>query len=783
MDSKISSRSILMLSIATSVVIFLAFFQLHHEAKNQNEAYIQNQIDHLNRNLASEFELNFTHLLKAQERMAARWEVNKGTPLYKFEQDALQYLSSHHEIQALEWVNADGVVEWIVPLKGNEGVVGWDNKKSPERWRALQRARRLDELAFSDPINLIQGGKGFLVFSPILYDKKFDGFVLAVYRFEELIKSLIALDQRREENYIEVFFNGQAVFQSKNKPPVDSDIASFTEVKVMGQRWGFRFVPGPQLLHSYHSNMHEILLGLGALVSFLVGIAVFLGLHASRRKTQEEEVRRFLDLIFSNIPLLVIVKSIKEDRIVRINHAAELFFKDSLHDPAVNEQLEKIITAEGEVELPCSTDRRCFLECRSLVLNDHQGQAAYLLQIAEDVTLKKKERDKRKNLEAQLMQSQKLDALGKLAGGVAHDFNNILGGIMGYTSLLKSKFSEQADVVKKLNVIESSAMRGADLTKKMLGFARKGQYEQAVLSVNDVATEVCDLLSESMPKSIRLHINLNPDVASMKGDTTQIFQVILNVANNAIDAMPDGGELSVSSKVTVLEEDDAQKMGLTGGRKFTELRISDTGMGMPQDVIQRVFEPFFTTKEVGKGTGLGLAMVHGIMANHGGGVLIESQEGKGTTLRLFFPIFHQHETKMHETKGLDSGETKILQNSRVLIVDDEPMIRDLVSELLEPLGANIITAGDGLEAVEKFEEQKELDLVVLDVIMPNLDGLATYKKIKEIAPQTKVVFASGYSESDEIRELRKTGLVDFVQKPFKTEQLVNKVSTLIAKSK
>lgn len=387
----------------------------------------------------------------------------------------------------------------------------------------------------------------------------------------------------------------------------------------------------------------------------------------------------------------------------------------------------------------------------------------------------------------QLIQSQKLESLGKLAGGIAHDFNNILGSVLGYASLLQSKFANDASISKKLSVIVQSAERGAHLTKQLLGFARQGKYEKAVFSINDVIDECLELIKSST-KNITIEKILDPQTLPLEGDSTQILQVILNLGLNAKDAMPDGGKLYFGTQNTDLDELTLKSLGAPVDMKkgkYVHLTVRDTGTGIPKDIQGKIFDPFFTTKSHGKGSGLGLATVHGIVENHQGWITLNSEEGRGTTFHIFFPVSTKPSTAIPTVKAeTNTFDLSIIENKTILITDDEKNLRDYVSDILTSHKAHIVSAENGKDGAEKFH-QYQVDLVILDIIMPQYDGFYAYEEIHKDNPDTPILFVSGYSEDNKVAALRanSNGKVFFVQKPYKPEKLLSTIAAALRKER
>jgi len=378
----------------------------------------------------------------------------------------------------------------------------------------------------------------------------------------------------------------------------------------------------------------------------------------------------------------------------------------------------------------------------------------------------------KKRLEEVLFQTQKLESLGLLAGGVAHDFNNILTGILGYSSLMKNMVPEKEVMYKYLDTIEKSARRAAGLAGQLLGFARKGKYKIETLCINAIANELSSFLKETFDRGIEIVLNAGENLPPIEGDSTQIYQALLNLCINARDAMPDGGKLYIKTDVFLLsDKQSSDSLQLHPGR-YVRVCVTDTGTGIEPEVRDRIFEPFFTTKEIGKGTGLGLSMVYGIIKNHGGHIEVHSKHGLGTTMIVCFPAT---EGLIEEKNKIVSNEKKLQQGS-ILIIDDEEVIRILGKDVMEVYGYEVHIAVNGIEGLRIFREHKDrINLVILDMVMPEKSGRQTFREIKKIKYETKVILCSGYGREHYIQELIEEGAAGFLQKPFHHMDLVKKI--------
>jgi CHASE2 domain-containing sensor protein/nitrogen-specific signal transduction histidine kinase/CheY-like chemotaxis protein len=387
-----------------------------------------------------------------------------------------------------------------------------------------------------------------------------------------------------------------------------------------------------------------------------------------------------------------------------------------------------------------------------------------------DVTQERRAERERQNLEAKLIQAQKMEAIGTLAGGIAHDFNNILMGVQGYVSLLMMEYAREDPRFLKLKKIEEQVQSAARLTRQLLGFARGGKYEVKPVDVNAIVKNSAEVFGRTK-KQIGISIRCQEDIWPVMGDAGQIEQVLLNMYINSWQAMPNGGDLFLATRNVHLGAPEAGGRGIRPGA-YVKISVTDTGIGMDENTQRRVFEPFFTTKEPGRGTGLGLASAYGIVARHDGLIDVESEPGKGSTFHIYLPAAEvaQPERGPEIEKELQRGKETIL------VVDDEPMNTTVMKEILESLGYRVLCAGSGQEALSIYMiKHKDIDLVILDMIMPGMGGGAAFDAMREINPGVKVILSSGYNLDGETRRILDRGCVGFLQKPFLIHELADKI--------
>ncbi|MGD8971597.1 MAG: response regulator, partial [Desulfobacterales bacterium] len=452
----------------------------------------------------------------------------------------------------------------------------------------------------------------------------------------------------------------------------------------------------------------------------------------------------------------------------------KLSSSSSSGNAAIDRILERVFrTGESsratELLVVRKDDSEATLELSVYPLRNTEGQPIGCRGMVRDVSERIENEKQKAKLEKQLIQAQKMEAIGNLAGGIAHDFNNILMGMQGNASLMLMTLDSHHPHYQKVKAIERYVESGAALTRQLLGFARGGKYEVKITKLDELVRRTARMFARTK-KEIRLHTGGLKEVGSVEVDQSQIEQVLLNILVNAWHAMPGGGEIFLTLANVDIDTTVVRPYRIEPG-PYVCVSITDTGIGMDEATQQRIFEPFFTTKEMGRGTGLGLASAYGIIKNHGGFIEADSAPGEGATFRIYLPASGKAVVEEEE------GATELLKGDEtVLLVDDEQVIIEVGQEILKALGYNVLVATSGDEALQIFRRKKDtIALVILDMVMPQLSGGETFDQLKTIKPDVRVLLCSGYSFSGQAAEILDRGCSGFIQKPFKLKELSAKM--------
>jgi two-component system, cell cycle sensor histidine kinase and response regulator CckA len=505
--------------------------------------------------------------------------------------------------------------------------------------------------------------------------------------------------------------------------------------------------------------------------------------YAIERKQTEQKIREQAALL--DVTTDAILVQDLENKITFWNKGAEqlygwkaieVFDQNALEllytkpSPQVK-QAQKILdeTGEwkGELDQITKTGREIIVASRWTLVRDAQEKPKSILVVNTDITEKKL-------LEAQFLRAQRMESIGTLAGGIAHDLNNVLAPILMTAQLLEMQLQDEQSR-RLLSIIVKNAKRGAALVKQVLSFARGLEAKFTLLQVENLILEIEQIVKETFPKSIQFHTNIQQSLGTISGDATQLHQVLLNLCVNARDSMPYGGLLKISAENLFVDKNYARMHLDAKVGSYVVITVADTGTGIPPEIIDRIFEPFFTTKEIGKGTGLGLSTVIGIIKSHGGFVNVYSELGRGTQFKVYLPAAEVLQRQQSEDSELPTGHGEL-----ILVVDDEAAVRDITQTSLQTYNYKALTASDGLEAVALYaEHQEEISVVLTDIMMPSMDGPTTIRTLQKINPQVKIIAISGLASNDKLAATAQAGVKTFLSKPYTVKELLKTIDGVL----
>ncbi len=528
----------------------------------------------------------------------------------------------------------------------------------------------------------------------------------------------------------------------------------------------------------------------------------FLGLSLeSTRKSYYPQLREQLDasreneqrlqLLIDSLPALISYVTV-DQRFALVNRQYETLFRQSRNKivgktvrnllgddnyARMRPHIETVLAGDPayfESSLALPDSREIWLESSYIPLFDKTGRVDGFYTLCRDLTEKKHAAEERARLEEKLREADKFKAIGTLAGGIAHDFNNLLMGIQGRASLLAIDMKTTDPLQEHVRAIEEYVRSAANLTKQLLGLARGGKYETKPIGLNDLVAKTAAMFGRTR-KELIIHNTRHPASPVIEADRSQLEQVLLNMLVNAWHAMPDGGEIYLDTAVVALNGALSVAHDLAPGR-FARISITDTGCGMDEATRQQVFNPFFTTKDKQRGTGLGLASAYGIVKNHGGTITVYSEVGHGTTFNVYLPL----SDKAESPEPTESAASLHRGTGSILLVDDETIILDVGKAMLEALGYQPITAHGGRQALELLEQpQAAIDLVIVDLIMPGMDGGKVFDAIRDRHPDLPVILASGYSLNGQASAIMARGCDGFIQKPFDMQELSRVIRSIL----
>ncbi|HEV8538350.1 MAG TPA: ATP-binding protein [Bacteroidota bacterium] len=512
---------------------------------------------------------------------------------------------------------------------------------------------------------------------------------------------------------------------------------------------------------------------------------IVVGQDITGRKLAEEQIREkaaLLDITSDAI----LVRSL-DNHVVYWNRGAEMLYGISQSD-AIGKDVHELYEHEdsatvgiastnviengvwnGEMKKTTRGGKGVIVESRWTLMNDEMGIPKSILVVDTDVT-------EQRQLEVQFRRAQRLENIGTLAGGIAHDLNNVLTPILMSIPILQKRNGDERSR-QLLTTIETSAQRGADIVKQVLTFARGTEGERTLLQPKHFLRDIVEISKETFPRSIALKFEVPENLWTITGDATQLHQIVLNLLVNARDAMPEGGSLTLRAENVALDEKSSRSFLGAKAENYVMLSVKDTGIGIPSEILDKIFDPFFTTKEVGKGTGLGLSTVMTIVKSYGGFLTVESTPAIGTEFKVFIPATN---APISEAKSNRRAKLPVGKGEWVLVVDDEISIREITKETLEAYGYRSQTAKDGVEALSVIERDRDkIDLVLTDMMMPNMDGASLIRRLERVAPDIKIVAVSGVTDQLALEKIKKSRIEAFLPKPIHTENLLRILDSVL----
>jgi signal transduction histidine kinase/ActR/RegA family two-component response regulator len=664
--------------LATVLAALILWELLIFHLRAETQAATNEQVQFVKTKTESELKARILPL----ERLAGRWQARGQPDDLDMESDAGLVMSVDPSFQAIEWVDPTFHLRWVTPQSSSEANLGADFGSDERRRVALVAAEQSGGAMVSRPLDLRQGGRGLLVCVPVYSQRKLSGFLLGVFRYQELLSSIL---QNVAQEYWVAVYDGDEEIYSRRDVRSSSLGAWAQEGNIQFQQltWRARLWPKPGTLSYAGSPLPQVFLIGGILMAVLLACTVYMA-----------ETARL--------------------------HAKEVI--------ATNKELQREIAGREQAE-----------------------QA--------------------------LRQAQKMEAVGRLAGGVAHDFNNLLMVIRGHATLSLNRTGSNEALRRELNEILKSTDRASSLTRQLLAFSRNQVLQLRVLDLNSLVIQVKELLPPVLGEDIHLVMDLDPELGRVKADSAQMEQVIMNLVFNARDAMPDGGKLTIQTANFDLDETWVRRHAGVRAGPHVMLAVRDTGQGMDQEIQSHIFEPFFTTKDRGKGTGLGLASVYGTVRQSGGFITVSSKLHEGTTIQIYLPRVEGPVEAIETPKALPRSRRG---DETILVVEDDDAVRRMTREFLKIKGYTVVEARSAADAIQFMEGHNEsVDLVLTDVLMPGMKGRELVERLEKLRSGMKVLYMSAYTEDAAINIGVLNPGTEFIEKPFGPDELADKVREVL----
>ena len=724
--------------------------------------------------------------LELVESFAATCATREDMAPEEFRTLARQTIDMAPGFQAINWIDPDWIIRIVVPEAGNEPVLDFDLRAHSSQGviHALATAESTGLLHRTTLVDLVQGGVGFATYVPVVAgDGGILGFINGVFRIDTLVDSCLGEESLRSQfRFALIEDDGRVAYTHGDSGSMDDWLFSVQRnVELASHPWTLVLAPTPELLVSAQTIADEVLLGIGIILTLLLAGAMHTA--AKRQHALRQGEARYRLLIENQTDLIVKVDLASRFLFVSPSYC-RTFGKteDELLDhqfmPMVHVE-DRERTAGAMVKL-LAPPHSVYIEQRSMTKDgwrwfgwantavlDSNSEVAAIIGVGRDITTLKK-------LEERLLQSEKMEAIGQLAGGVAHDFNNILQAMRGHVDLTEQDLDMDHPSAVHLNEIRQGLERAADLTRQLLAFGRRQVMQPELLDLREQTSKSIDLLERVIGEQITLELDKGIQPRIVRADGRQIEQVLMNLCVNARDAMPNGGRITITVSARDLDEDFCENNTWALQGTFATLEVRDTGTGMDAVTQSQIFEPFFTTKAVGEGTGLGLATVFGIVKQHEGFIDVDSASGEGTRITIYLPLVDAPPSRSAPVEAFDApGGTET-----ILLAEDDASVRVVIEQMLEEAGYQVISTRDGKEALAALDAPYgSADLAILDVVMPGAGGLDVADHIKHSGMKIKILLTSGYS-LELARTIEGKGL-PLLTKPFRRDELLRRIRELL----
>ncbi len=792
MDSRPSRRAEFLGGLLTLLVcaaVVYSFGEIRAQKTKVLEGLLKLAAEELSHKVENFFLLRF----EAIEHFRSLVHSGKIPDEKRFQDAARIFHKRFPGFLAINWVDPKGVIRWVSPLEENRAALGKNLLHHPEPGvrEVVAAVMAQGKPKLSPPARLYQGGTGLGAYFPLTQGGKRAGFLNAVFRASRLKEYLGGLEASQDLVF-ELWDGDKPLIRGGEGEDLSPSVwREGTPVQVLDRTWKVRVAPGGALLARIFPWTDWLFFAMGLSLALGLGWSFFLArarLQGTRKalkalRVSENRYRLLVENMHEGICLF------NQGRVRIANpRMEEILGYDS--GELKGKELETLFPrvarriAEGKEPFSGSwedifnrKDGSAF-PCEVRVLGFREGSAEMLQVVLRDLTRRKAMEREKERVQARLMETQKLESLGLLAGGIAHDFNNLLTGILGNASLAETQLPPESPARRALGEVGEAARRAASLVRELLAYAGRGQAERSAMDLSTEVERVEKVLPRALLQSVSFRLSLAPNLPAIEGDPVQVQQVVMNLVVNAAEAAASGGS-AVTLTTGAVSLAHGEGPSFAGGvvpppGNYVFLRVEDDGPGMEEETLSRIFDPFFSTK--GPGRGLGLAAVLGIMKSWGGGVRVESAPGRGTTVEVFFPAASLALPREPEEKRASLPGT-----GTILVVDDEPLVGNLARDALEGFGFRVFLARGGEEALEIFRrEGRKIDLVVLDRVMPGLDGPETMERLRELRPGLKVILISGFPEDESPGEGREEWS-GFLMKPFTPLDLAAKVAEVLGK--